>query len=159
MKITAKYSVLSYDGKKGFIKDTYECPDFKDIENSLEIQGKVHKSIYTAIQQADEWLSDIDKADFMEDNDIHMIFDWSIISAIKEDTQLIPSKVKISKKEGVYLWLTHLSGFGEDFQNEFRAVYTKLYPKIKNLKLDKQISMTLSGIDLACTAAEWLIKV
>lgn len=153
MKILVKYSVLFEDGNKGSLKQTYNCPDYEDKPHCLIIAGEVvHESVETALQQADEWVSGIDKSQMMLENDIHMIFDWEIISAEKESTQLILKEKKPSKLEIIEAWLD-VSGMEEQHTLDFKAVYTKLYEKIKKMPVDKQISLTLSSLGMAYDAS------
>jgi len=149
MKITAKYKVLLYNGKKATKKVSYECPDFED--NHYEWKG--HKSVETAASQADKWLEDVDKSEWMADNDIDIIFDWEIVSAVKEDKQLIQKEEKIDKRKVVALWAKEFSGMEEGLQVEFEAVYSQMYEKIKNLSPSKQIAVTLRATGVALQAA------
>jgi len=149
MKITAKYSVLFYDGRKVTKKVKYDCPDFED--NHYEFHG--HKSVETAVQQADKWLEEIDKAVWMDENDVYTIFDWKIVSAVKDKVELVPKEVPVDKRKVVGIWLRELSGMSEGFQNEFEAVYSEMYPKIKRLSAAQQISVTLRATGVAVQAA------
>jgi len=149
MKITAKYSVLTYEGKKTSRRVTYECPDFEDIYS--EFLGR--QTIHTALQQADEWLTEQDKREWMEENDIEIIFDWAIIAAEKENNQLILKEEKIDKRHAVEYWLKNFSGTDEDFKTQFEAVYSEMYPRIKSLSVEKQIEIALRATGVAAQAA------
>lgn len=152
MKITVKYSVLFYNADKGSIKETYECPDFEDTEHSMTIGKYTHTSTETALQKADEWLLDIDKQKFMDDNDIHLIFDWKIISAEKDSKQLIVKEPKLSKLQQIELYINSTS-MAEQHKLDFKAVYTEMHPKIKNMSPEKQISLTFGALGAAYGAS------
>lgn len=153
MKIIVKYSVLFYSGDKGYVKESYICPDYEDMPHQLEIDGKVvHTSIETVLQQADEWVSGIDKSEMMDEKDIHMIFDWEIISAEKETQQLVVKEKKASKLQIIEAWL-ELSEMEEQRKLDFKAVYTDMYKRIKNMSVEKQISLTFGALGVAYDAS------
>ena len=154
MKITVKYKVLFYNGKKGSKKFKYECPDFEDIHYNF--LGR--KSTETAVSQADKWLEDVDKASWMEGNDIDIIFDWTIVSAIKNGVELVIKEEKIDNRKVVEYWVKELSGMDEGFQNEFEAVYSEMYEKVKNMSASNQISVTLRATGVALQAAATAYK-
>lgn len=153
MKIIVKYSVLFYNGNKGFVKETYTCPDYEDKPHCLIIAGKVvHESVETALQQADEWVLNMDKSVLMDEKDIHIIFDWEIISAEKESKKLIVKEKKPSKLQIIEAWLD-VSGMEDQPKLDFKAVYSKLYEKIKKMPVEKQISLTFSSLGMAYDAS------
>lgn len=159
MKTTIKYKVLFYDGKKGKIKVDYDCPDFTDEEiEPLVLNGKKVSDghTYTIEQQIDEWVNEFDKKDWMEDNDVMMIFDWKVVSAKAESalqTNLVVKPQKLSQSEMVGLYV-QMAPMSEELKTEFIAVYAEIKPAIEKLPFDKQIDITFKGLGVGFKAAQ-----
>lgn len=161
MEIQAKFSVLFYTGKKGTKKQKYECPDFEDIITpSFLEKGKTLN--YTAVEQADNWLSEIDKKEWMEANDIQIIFDWEIISCKQKTTEkkstelalnnlhtkeLITKAKKFTNEEIVEIYVNQF--IPEALKNDFIAVYETMKDQIKGMKYKKQIDIVMAGMKVA----------
>lgn len=161
MKAVVSYEVLFYNGEKGTIKETYECPDFEEIgPESVVINGEIVSTEYTnpVENQVDEWISGLDKRELMEARDIAIIFNWKIVSAKTETGQnLIPKERALTQSELVGLFV-QMSSMSDDLKLEFIAVYKELKPSIKNLKFDKQIDITLKGLNIGMKAASQAYK-
>lgn len=159
MKTTIKYKVLFYDGKKGKIKVDYDCPDFGDEEiEPLVVNGKKVSDghTYTIEQQIDEWVNEFDKKDWMEENDVIMIFDWEVVSAKVESapqTNLVVKPQKLSQSEMVGLYV-QMAPMSEELKTEFIAVYAEIKPAIEKLPFDKQIDITFKSLGVGFKAAQ-----
>lgn len=161
MKATVKYDVLFYNGERGTVRETYDCPDFEDMgPQQVVINGEKISDEYnnTIENQIDEWVSDLDKRDLMNSRDIAIIFNWEIISAKKETTKnLIIKERKLTQSELVGLFVK-MSPMSDELKTEFVAVYKELKPSIKNLKFDKQIDITFKGLNIGMKAASQAYK-
>jgi len=165
MEIQAKFSVLFYNGKKGTKKQKYDCPDFEDIITpSFLEKGKTLN--YTAVEQADNWLSEINKKEWMEANDIQIIFDWEIISCKQkviavsntevalgnaESKELVLKAKKLSNTEIVEIYVNTF--IPEELKNDFAAVYETMKEEIKSMNYKKQINLVMAGIKVAYKSA------
>lgn len=161
MKAIVKYDVLFYNGEKGTVRETYDCPDFENIgPQKIVINGEEISDDYinTIESQIDEWISEIDKRDLMNSRDIAIIFNWEIISAKSETNKnIIAKERKLTQSELVGLFVK-MSPMSDELKTEFVAVYRELKPSIKNLKFDKQIDITFKGLNIGMKAASQAYK-
>lgn len=154
MKIKVKYDVLFYNGDRGKISTTYECPDFE----SESFDGFLTEDTLTISveDKTDEWVSELDKSSFMNQNDIWIIHDWSITS-IKKNTknnkkeELIVKKREISQEEMVILF-AHTDAMST-LKDDFLAVYSEIKEPIKNLKFVKQCDIVFKSLGVAQKAS------
>lgn len=165
MKITVKFDVLYYDGKKGKIKADYECPDFETIVYDC-IFKKGEKITVTPQEQADDWVSTFDKSEWMNENDIHLIFNWEItsckvlvvepivkgVSVVLKTKELVVKAPTLTQSEMVLLLLEQIK-MDEKMKHDFIAVYQEMKGAISNLKFDKQFNIVMKAMGVAYTAS------
>lgn len=154
MKIKVKYDVLFYDGKRGKISKSYDCPDFEPETFVSAITGD---TITTDIQEkVDEWVTELDKSAFMNENDIHIIYDWTLNSIKKNDAKKVKQELIIKPKkltdEELVILYAHTDGMAT-LKNDFLAVYHEIKEPIKNLKFDKQCSIVFKSLGVAQQAS------
>lgn len=154
MKIKVKYDVLFCNGDRGKISTTYECPDFESESFDGFLTGET--LTISVEDKADEWVSELDKSSFMNQNDIWIINDWSITSIKKSDgknkkQELIVKEKKLSQEQLVILF-AHTDSMA-NLKNDFLAVYFEIKDTIKNLKFDKQCSIVFKALGVAQKAS------
>lgn len=156
METTIKYKVLFNNGKKGSIKVDYDCPDFENIQKEpIQIGSELISTDITIEQQIDEWVSEFDKRDLMDSNDIMIIFNWDVISAKTKEspkTNIIVKERTLTQSELVGLFVQS-APMSDELKIEFIAVYKELKPVIKDLKFDKQIDLTFKSLNIGMKAA------
>lgn len=167
MKLKVKFKVLYWSsGKKSTKIHTYnDCPDFEDIVfNSKIINSEMTIS---ALDQADEWVLNIDKKGWMDSNDIQIIFDWEILSCIKDvvvkatetnlsvvnvtKKELVIKEKKLSNSEVVAMYVTDFLPC--ELKDDFIAVYGSMKESIKSLHYEKQIEIVDAGMKVAYKSA------
>lgn len=151
MKVKIKYSVLTYEGKKTSKTQIYDnCPDFEAYKGEpLILSGKqvTEGFDYTIEYQVDKWVEEFDKKDWMEENDVQIIFDWKVVSAKVQSKELIVKQKTLTQSEIVGLWLEMVE-MSDGLKANFVAVYSEMKPVIKDFKFDKQIDITMKGLSV-----------
>lgn len=157
MEIKIKYSVLFTNGKKSFIFQNHTCPDFKNKKKPLTlITGQTFDFETSIEEQVDDWVLDLDKTQFMYENDIEIIFDWIILSKnLNNKIELKQKKLPQSEMVGLFIKEANMT---EDLKTEFIAVYSNIKSSIKDLKFDKQIDITLKSLNVAMMASSEAYK-
>lgn len=166
MNIKVRYSVLFYDGKKGSKTQNLECPYFEEFVQPCTIFGLGDLTI-TVMEQVDDWVSQQDKKEFMDSNDIQIIFDWEITSIIATESEASSSKAmtatgsknrelvvkhkKLSKSQIIQHFASMLEN--EKMKADFLGVYIKMKSSISSLSYEKQIEVVLSGMGVAYASA------
>lgn len=173
MKTKIKYSTILYSGNKKKITVTYiDCPDFIELfsKNGELFHKELGEERTTTIsEQIDEWVSGLDKRDFMDENDIQTIIDWGVVSyegeikpSVDENlTQIIgigdlsvsinPNK-KLSKLELIKLYFI-VNKTDEKIVIDFLAVYAQMEETLKGLSWQKQLSIVLRSTNVAYSSA------
>lgn len=156
MEVKIKYNVLTYEGKTTTKTVTYDnCPDFESYKGKpLILEGKqlTEGFDYTVEYQVDKWVEEFDKWDWMEENDVQIIFSWEVVSAKKESKNLIVKEKNLTQSEMVGLWLK-LSDTSEEYKANFIAVYSEMKSTIKDLKFEKQIDVTMKAMGVGIESA------
>lgn len=141
METKVKYDALTHEGKRVKITKKYIVPDYEEIVS--EFLGR--RVVTTVESQIDEYISDLDKAEFMEENDLHLIFDWKIISAKKESKELVVSKKAPNKDKQVKMFI-EVWEMDEKIKLDFLAVYLKMKPSLKGLSIEKIVEVVISSM-------------
>lgn len=147
MKAKIKYDVLTQEGKRRKISKVYEVPDFEEKRGVF----LGHECVNTVEQQIDEFMNDIDKSGFMEENEIHIIFDWKVVSAVKKDNpkqELIIKPVRLSNDDMIKIFLG-MWEMPERIKIDFAAIYTKMKKSLKGLSIERQIELVIASLGVA----------
>jgi hypothetical protein len=154
MEVKIKFDVLTYEGKRKKVTNLYWVPDYEEIKRVGTFLNR--EFIITVEEQIDEYIKGIDKAAFMDENDIHIIFDWVIVSAKKivkgaANIDLIIKPDNHSEDDLVKLFL-EVWEVPEKLKIDFLAVYMKMKPTLKGLKLERKIDVVISSMSVAYTS-------
>jgi len=158
-----KYDVLTYEGKRKKITQKYDVPDFEEIRGKsflaevyAEKLGINKEYVITVEEQIDEHIAGIDKAAFMDENEIHIIFNWVVVSAKKivkgaPNVELVIKPAQPTEDDLVKLFL-EVWQVPEKLKIDFAAVYMKMKPTLKGLKLERKIDVVISSMSVAYTS-------
>lgn len=165
MKAIVKHDVLFYNGRRGKINQTFIVPEFEEkITDSIIFKGEKVKT--TILEQVDDFISEIDKKDFMEENDIQIIYNWEIISCKVESekitstsglilknksTEIVLKSKKKSNSEIVQIFATEI--LEDKLKDDFISVYSSMKSSIKSLNYKKQIEIVFDGMKVAYKSA------
>lgn len=152
MKAKVRFKVVLNNGTIKKLTVEYNCPNFNVIEGGVFLNHKC--SNISIKEQIDSWVSDINKKDWMEENDVSTIIDWEVVD---NNSSLPANNFKLTNSEMVGLWLKN-SNMSDGLKNEFIAVYKEMKPTIKNLKFDKQIEITFKSLNVGFSAASQAYK-
>ncbi len=142
MKTKIQYTVMYYSGRRGTKTVTYDCPDFEEqVFTTIFNLALPEPVILTVEKQIDSWVGEFDKTDFMNKNEIDIIFDWKVLSAKADKTkkELVISKAKLTNEECVKLYASFIED--ERLKLDFIAVYSKMKHTVKDLHYLKQIKI------------------
>ena len=78
METRIKFKVLFYNGRNGTIYHNFEHPEFQEIINTFLVCGEKRENVITHNDQLDQAVEDWDKKDWMDKNEIQMIYNWEI---------------------------------------------------------------------------------
>lgn len=158
---TIKFKCVTYNGKIRHFSKKYEHEDFEDeVINSLLGVTLGREITITKESKIMEWLDNQDKREFMDENDIHLILDYWIVS----------TKTKKQKSESIALFkkakLDAMVGFWQDYKQknpnsenidklitDFFVCYDKMKDSISELSITKQFEITFKGMDIAYKSA------
>lgn len=146
MKIKVKYKAIDLRGNQIKLTKGYDCPDFKEetLKHTQKVNGKFHNFEFkkTINEQVMNWLDDMDKMDFIYENDLHCIVDYEIIEAKRKNEYIV-------KKPTLEELTTMLLGHNERLMVDFAVAYNKLKKSIKKLDIYDQIQITLESLGMA----------
>lgn len=146
MKTKIKYDVLYYDGRRGKKTVEYDCPDFEEKIFKKFFHIDLPEPITVTVEkQIDSWVGEFDKAVWMNENDIDIIFNWKVVSAktTKSNVELIVSQKKLSNEDLIKIFTTMIED--ERIRLDFIAVYSKMKPVIKDFHYEKQINIVMAS--------------
>lgn len=159
--LKVKFSGVTYNSlKKIYFTKKLKCidVDFTDeIMTTFLINGVEYKQSYTAIQKADNWLSNQSKilTDIIDKKDLKCIINWEIISINNAETK----KVKLSEPEKLGLILNSFNkDYPEEFKNNFSHTYLLLEKSLKGISTEQKISIILAVLGIAIDASSTAYK-
>lgn len=149
MDIRVKFTGIDYHtGKRvKFLHTFVTDQEFHDIESTF--MGITRST--SALEQADEWVSEVDKRELMYANDVSGIVNWEIISVGGQVATFPEAIQKVSKRDQVgstLKLLVETQGIDPQILVDMMAVYTRLYPTIKNLSVRKQLEIVIGGVNI-----------
>lgn len=144
-KIQFKY--ITEEGKYRCKSHKIEMPDFESYDTEFKgIKFKVTKE-----SQIMNFLDEMDKNDFMQENNIITILDYKpcvVKKKINKEIEILSIfKDMISEnqnKEQIYF--------------DFVAVATKMRKSIKKMSVDKQLNIILDALNVGYTAQSQIVK-
>lgn len=136
MDITFKIKGINSFGDIVTIKKKIVCPDFevlpsKRFDNLILPETSIEEQVY-------DWFDSIDKKDIMYENDLFIIIDYVIYE-------------KKKNKKLIDLIKSHVSD--ERMLLDIMAVYSKIKPNLKGLKIEKQFELLLTHLDIGYLSA------
>ena len=144
-KIQFKY--ITEEGK-------YKCKTHEitiPIFENYDTEFKGVKFQVTKESQIMDFLDEMDKTEFMQENDIVTILDYK---------PFIP-KMKINKEFEILSIFKDAISANENKEQmffDFVAVATKMRYSIKNLSIDKQLNLILNGLNIGYKAQSEVVK-
>lgn len=166
MKTSIKFKAITLRGKIVYITHELDVPDFIPIKEDIDafmrnIQGsdswskeriksfkKGMSSTYTISQQIDDYVSEIDKSDFMAENDLECIIDWRVISNKSKKIKPI-DKQKKQDAEIMDFINTYLIDENEVIRADFEAAYTVMRNNLVGVPLNQKVEIILTSIKMA----------
>lgn len=146
--IKVKFKCVSYEGKAKTKTTSYECPKFEEIP--VDLGGQIPELIGLDIppisveSQQMTWLDEQDKSEFMEANDIHTIFDYSIVQPKEaKEPEPVTTAVQAFRKYGV----------NAEILADFTAVYFEMEQSISHLTQDEQLHIVMKAMSVAYTSS------
>lgn len=144
-KIQFKY--ISVEGQYKCKTHKLEMPNFENYDTEL----KGVKFTVTKESQIMDFLDNMDKTDFMQENQIITILDYKPFIA----KQKINKEVEILS---IFKELISTNQNKEQIYFDFIAVATKMKHSIKRLSIDKQLNLILDALNIGYKAQSQIVK-
>lgn len=137
MERKIKFKVIKDRGRVSLMSKIMNFPNFEIIPPKL-FQGIILPEISVESQIID-YLDEMDKKEFMYQNDISIIIDYWVC---------VPKKNKISLLEAI-----KMSGVSEQMFFDLEAIYRKIKPTLKGKSIEKQAEMLFNCLDISYQSA------